>query len=217
MSLSGSANNDDEDYAGHVATRVVRDPNLDVHLSWALDNDDQQVPNPDQVGDVPATSHFRSFPEPSQKHGNIPVSSAQPTNNNVSSPPKDSSSFKSWLTSGMLGALNAAAGATLSTTGHLIGPPLHVTKTVLLPGLLALFVDTLDATAPERAKDWFRIISSSIHHLVSVIGSTKSGQKFSSNFLLVLHDILRVLSSPETRQVLVDGMAAGVKIADALK
>ena len=132
-------------------------------------------------------------------------------------PPENESSFKSWLTSGILGGLNVVAGITLSTTGQIMAPPLHVTKTVLLPGLLALFIDTFDATAPQRVKDWFRILSSSVYHLFSVLRSTSSGQKFSSQFWIVLQDIIGALSSPETRQVLVDGVACSVKLADALK
>ena len=66
--------------------------------------------------------------------------------------PAQGNSFKSWLTSGILDVLGAAAGVTLSTTGKLVAPPLHVTKTLLLPGLLALFVDTLDAVTPLAKK-----------------------------------------------------------------
>jgi len=130
--------------------------------------------------------------------------------------PKDNS-FKSWLTSGMLDAFNVAAGLTLSTTGQIMAPPIHVTKTVLLPGLLALVVDTLDTVTPELVQDWFRIVSSSVYHVISVLRSTESGQDFSNQFLLVLQDLLQVWSAPEARQVLVDGMAGTVKLAEALQ
>ena len=126
-------------------------------------------------------------------------------------------SFKSWLTSGILDVLGAAAGVTLSTTGKLVAPPLHVTKTLLLPGLLALFVDTLDAITPLWVQDWFRIISSSLHHLMVVLGNTEKGQHFSNQVYVVLQDLLQVLSSTETRQVLVDAMATSVRFAGALK
>ena len=126
-------------------------------------------------------------------------------------------SFKSWLTSGILDVLGTAAGVTLSTTGKLVAPPLHVTKTLLLPGLLALFVDTLDAITPLWVQDWFRIISSSLHHLMVVLGNTEKGQLFSNQVYVVLQDLLQVLSSAETRQVLVDAMATSVRFAGALK
>lgn len=113
--------------------------------------------------------------------------------------------------------LGAAAGVTLSTTGKLVAPPLHVTKTVLLPGMLALVIDTLDTITPPRVQDWFRILSSSVHHVMVVLGSTERGQNFSNQLYVVLHDILQVFSAPESRQVLVDGMAASVKFAEALK
>jgi hypothetical protein len=123
------------------------------------------------------------------------------------------SSFKSWLTSGALEALNVTAGWTLST----MAPPLQMTKNILLPGLLALFIDTMDSVTPPRVKDWFRILSSSVYHLLSVLRSTSRGKIFSDQFVLVLQDIVQAMSAPESRQVLVDGMACSVKLADALQ
>ena len=55
------------------------------------------------------------------------------------------------MMSGLSGALKKAAGVTLSTTGQLISPGLAVTAGILLPGLLALFVDMLDAVTPSFA------------------------------------------------------------------
>lgn len=124
--------------------------------------------------------------------------------------------FKNWLTSGILDVLGTAAGVTLSTTGMLVAPPLQMTKTLILPGLLALFVDTLDAITPPRVQDWFRILSSSVHHLITVLGNTEKGQLFSTQLYIVLQDLLQAISAPESRQVLVDGMATSVKFAAAL-
>jgi len=126
--------------------------------------------------------------------------------------PKDTP-FKSWLTSGMLDILGTAVGV----TGKIVAPPLHVTKTVILPGLLALFVDTMDAITPPRVQDWFRILTSSVHHLITVLGNTEKGQIFTNQVGIVLQDILQTFSAPESRQVLVDGMATSVKFASALK
>ncbi|CAJ1948140.1 unnamed protein product [Cylindrotheca closterium] len=140
--------------------------------------------------------------------------SANHESNKISN--KEQETFKSWLSARIMDGLNTAAGATLSTTGQLIAPPLHVTKTVILPSLLGLLVDILDTVVPHRLKDWFRILSSSIHHLVSVIRSTKGGKHFSSSFLNVMQDIALVTSAPETRNMLIDTMAFGVKFFNAL-
>lgn len=127
------------------------------------------------------------------------------------------SSFKGWLAEGLLDMLNAAAGFTISTTGTILSPPIAMTKNVILPGILAILVDTLDNITPPRVQDWFRILSSSIYHLYSVLKSTEQGQKFRRQLLLVLQNVFEVWSAPESRQVVVDGMAAGVKLADALQ
>lgn len=136
-----------------------------------------------------------------------PADGTKETNNN---------GFKNWLTSGILDVLGTAAGVTLSTTGMLVAPPLQMTKTLILPGLLALFVDALDAITPPRVQDWFRILSSSVHHLITVLGNTEKGKLFSTQVYIVLQDLLQALSAPESRQVLVDAMATSVKFAAAL-
>ena len=129
------------------------------------------------------------------------------------------SSYRKWLTEGMLEALNVVAGITLSTTGTLLSPPIAITRNIILPGILALVVDTIDAVTPLRVQDWFRILSSSVYHLfvVLIAGSTERGLKFRSQVALVAQSFLEAWSAPESRQVIVDGMATGVKLADALQ
>ena len=217
----------DEDSAGNISFRKKDKSKIQSQnappFSWALD-EEQSVPIQSQFDEGSNEKFFRSPPRSlrssSQRQRGTPSSSRTSNFDDFSLPPEmqpeNDSSFKSWLTSGILGALNVAAGVTISTTGTLMAPPLHVTKTVLLPGLLALFIDTLDATTPQRIKDWFRILSSSVYHLFSVLRSTSSGKKFSSQFWIVLKDVMGALSSPESRQLLVDGVACSVKFADAL-
>jgi hypothetical protein len=126
-------------------------------------------------------------------------------------------SFKGWLAESILDVLNTAAGLTISTTGTILSPPIAMTKNVILPAILAILVDTLDNITPPRIQDWFRILSSSVYHLYSVLTSTEQGQKFRHQLLLFFQTLLEVWSAPESRQVVVDGMATGVKLADALQ
>jgi hypothetical protein len=217
----------EEGESGHVGRRMISEVKLkgekSVPFSWALD-DEQFVPiqdassKPYHIQSPPRYGSQRSRRQgtPSSKVSTLDGDFSLPPEMNPGNEKKDVS-FKSWLTSGVLDVLNTAAGVTISTTGQLMAPPMLVTKNFLLPGLLALFVDTLDATAPQRLKDWFRVLSSSAYHLFLVLRSTSSGQKFSSQLIVVLKDALVASSSPETRQVLVDGMACSVKLADALK
>ncbi|KAG7367546.1 hypothetical protein IV203_030217 [Nitzschia inconspicua] len=125
-------------------------------------------------------------------------------------------SFKGWLAGGLLDILNSAAGFTIATTGTILSPPLAMTKNVVLPAVLAIVVDTLDNIIPLRVQDWFRILSSSIYHLYSVLKSTEKGQQFRHQFTLVFQNLFEMWSSPESRQLAVDGVVAGIKLADAL-
>lgn len=118
--------------------------------------------------------------------------------------------------SGTIEFLKVAGGLTLNATGKVVAPPLHVTRTVLLPALWAAAVDYLSASTPIRAKDWFRILSSSVGHVTTVLKETERGQVFRQRLLLLGSDLLDCLSADTTRQVLVDGMAGFVKFIEAL-
>ena len=129
---------------------------------------------------------------------------------------QQSSSFKGWLLENMLGALNTAAGFTISTTGAILQTPIALTQNVVLPGVLAIIVETIDSMTPPRVQDWFRILSSSVYNFFAVLKSTEQGKRFRQQLVLVVQSMFEVWSSPESRQTAVDGMAAAVKLADAL-
>jgi hypothetical protein len=133
------------------------------------------------------------------------------------SPQNKSSSLQDQVLQGTLELLKMAGGATLSTTGKLIQPPLHVTQHLLLPALWGALKDFLNQYTPLRVKDWFRILESSVHHLVTVIGNTAKGRIFQSKLHSVGDGIVDCLSSDASRQAIMDGMAAWVKLAEALQ
>jgi len=139
-------------------------------------------------------------------------------NKNNNKNKKVTSSFKKWLADGMLDGLNLIAGITLSTTSTLLSPPIAVTRNIILPGVLAIIIDTLDSITPPRVQDWFRIISSSVYHFFTVLisGSSQHGMQFRNQVGVVVQSFLEAWSAPESRQVVVDTMATGVKLADAL-
>ena len=122
------------------------------------------------------------------------------------------------MAEGMLDTLNVVAGITLSTTGTILSPPIALTRAII-PSILAIVVDALDKATPQRLQDWFRILSSSVYHLfvVLVAGSTDRGRRFRDQITQVAHSFIEAWSAPESRQVVVDGMATGVKLADALQ
>lgn len=128
-----------------------------------------------------------------------------------------SNSLQDQVLQGTLELLKIVSGATLSTTGKLIQPPLHVTQQILLPALWGAFKDFLNQYTPLRVKDWFRIFESSVHHLVTVIGNTAKGRIFQSKLHSVGDGIVDCLSSDASRQAIMDGMAAWVKLAEALQ
>ena len=131
---------------------------------------------------------------------------------------QQSSSFRKWMAEGMLETLNVVAGITLSTTGTILSPPIALTRAII-PSLLAIIVDALDAATPRRFQDWFRILSSSVYqfYVVLLAGSTDRGKRFRNQVTQVAQSFLEAWSAPESRQVVVDGMATGVKLADALQ
>ena len=131
---------------------------------------------------------------------------------------QEETSFTDWLTGETLSFLRWTGGVTLSTTGKLVAPPIHLTNSVILPALFTTLVDWIDKTTPQRVKDWVRILTSSVTHVISVLRTTPSGITFRSKLVdFVGGDVLGVLSSDEARQAVVDGMACTVKLSEALQ
>jgi hypothetical protein len=118
--------------------------------------------------------------------------------------------------SATLELLKFAGGATLSTTGKLVAPPLYVTRNIILPNLWHACQDYITSSTPVRAKSWFKIISSSVHHFFSVLRGTARGKVFRHRVVRVGGDILDSISSDDARQLLMDSMGVLVKTAEAL-
>ena len=146
------------------------------------------------------------------------VNDQDDNNNDDDSPPNVS--FQDQLAasalSGTIEFLKVAGGLTLNATGKVVAPPLHVTRTVLLPALWAATVDYIHSRTPKRVKDWFRILSSSVYHVINVLKETEKGKLFRQRLLVLGGDILDCLSADTTRQLLIDGMASVVKFTEAL-
>jgi hypothetical protein len=131
-------------------------------------------------------------------------------------PPKKKDSFRDWLAAGAVDFLKLTGGVALTTTEFLVSPPLQMTR-LLLPSLLAALLEYIDLVTPPRCKDWFQIVSSSIYHVISVLKHTDKGKEFRTQVGNVGGDLRELLSSDVVRQVLMDHMAANVKMAEALQ
>ena len=116
---------------------------------------------------------------------------------------------------GTLDLLKFTTGVALSTTGALVAPPLHVTRTLILPQLLAALRAQLTDWTPRRLQDWLRIVASSVHHVVTLLQSTRRGIELRHSVVSVMVDVLDIMTSESFRQVIVDGMACTVKCAEA--
>ena len=117
---------------------------------------------------------------------------------------------------GTLELLRVAGGFTLSTTGKLVAPPLHVTRTLLLPHLFAASMDYIQHATPNRVMDWIRLVSTSVHHFITVLVNTDKGKSFWNRMVLFLAHTVECLASDTSRQVLIDGMTCIVRFAEAL-
>jgi len=138
-------------------------------------------------------------------------------NDNKEKPPSLTERLGESALSSVLGILRLAGGVTLSTTGTILSPSIEMTRHVLLPHIFAGIVDYISQVSPQRLKDWFRILSASIYHLVAVIVSTEQGSIFRHKIIRVGGDLLDVVSSDTSRQTLMDGMACVVKLSEALQ
>lgn len=119
--------------------------------------------------------------------------------------------------SSTIGILKLFGDVTLSTTGAVLSPSIAVTRQVLLPQIFAALADHISNISPQRLKDWFRIVSASVYHLIAVIVSTDRGSVFRHKIVRVGADIIDVASTDTSRQAIMDGMACFVKLSEALK
>ena len=119
--------------------------------------------------------------------------------------------------SSTLGILKLFGDVTLSTTGTILSPSIEMTRQVLLPQLFAALADYISNISPQRLKDWFRILSASVHHIIAVIVSTERGSIFRHKFARAFGDVVDVASSDTSRQAIMDGMACFVKLGEALQ
>ncbi|KAL7557862.1 hypothetical protein ACA910_010913 [Epithemia clementina (nom. ined.)] len=117
---------------------------------------------------------------------------------------------------GTVGFLKLAGGLTLTATGKVVAPPLHITRTVVLPQLWAATVDAVSQATPQRLKDWLRILQLAVVQFISVLRHTERGLEFRQCLLLFLDDLLDCISSDATRQVVVDVTASVVQLGQAL-
>ena len=118
---------------------------------------------------------------------------------------------------GTVELLKLAGGATLSTTGRLVAPPLRVTKDILLPSMWHAAKDYASSVTPQRVKDWLRIFSSSISHFFLVLKNTNSGKVFRERAITVTADLVDCASSEVSRQIIADSMSLFVRFAEAMK
>jgi hypothetical protein len=184
---------------GNISVGTAKTP-----ISWAHDEHE-----------VPAVVREEPHP-PLDDDSFFPPSMDSNTPNHTQPPPKKKDSFRDWLAAGAVEFLKTSGGVAFSTTEFLVTPPLQMTR-FLLPGLLASLLEYIDVVTPPRCKDWFRIVSSSIYHVISVLRNTAKGKEFRTQVGNVGGDLRELLSSDVVRQVLMDGMASSVKMTEALQ
>jgi hypothetical protein len=132
------------------------------------------------------------------------------------SPSRDQPSLAQAAVNSTFGLLRQVGGLTLSTTSALVAPPLFVTKRLLLPQLRNLLVDLWDTNSPQRVKDWFRILHSSLYHVVQTLRHTSAGHALRRQWGRVGQDVVDLAATDLTRQWLIDSMGMLVKLAEAL-
>jgi hypothetical protein len=203
--------NDDQRTAPAVVLSASHNNNCSADADH--DHHSYQVPIRDAAAPrTPATPHRRSR---SSRNDTTTISSqGQPVQQPVQLSLQDR--LTATALAGTLELLKQVGGVTLSTTGALVAPPLHVTRTILLPHLWAAAKDYLTTASPVRLKDWFRIFSSSIYHVIHTLEHTETGHAFRSRLLIVLADLVECLAADTTRQCLLDGMSAVVKWSEAV-
>jgi hypothetical protein len=140
-------------------------------------------------------------------------------NQSEEQPPASSPSLPDRLTATALAAsievLKSVGGVTLSTTGAVMAPSIHVARTWVLPSVYAAWTEYWNATCPTRLQNWIRIVQSSIYHLYDTLKNTDKGQQCIQQFVVIWLDLVECLSSPTSRQCFMDMIATWIQFIEA--
>jgi hypothetical protein len=166
----------------------------------------------DAVDDSDRGSTWSAHPPPPEPGGTDSAAGASPEDNAASLPDR----ITAQAVAGALELLRQLGGATLSTTGALVAPPLYVTRTILLPQLWTIFREYLAQNSPHRLQDWFRIVHSGVYHVIHTLRNTENGHVFRQRLLIAAVDLVDCLSMDTARQLFLDVTSAVVHFAEAM-
>ena len=205
------------DAAKHSAQTLRRQRNTGASLSGASSSSQ----NPKQSGNRSWGSSRRPLSTNSNDHGSTVTGGAENVWDTTLNTPRTEQSIQERIAntaiSGTMELLKQVGGVTVSATGALVAPPLHITRTVLLPNLFAALKDYISSNSPVRLKDWFRIFSTSFYHIFHTLQKTDAGHAFSNRMVVIMIDLIDCLSAETTRQLLLDGMSCFVKFFEIIQ
>uniref|UniRef100_A0A7S4MI43 Uncharacterized protein n=1 Tax=Odontella aurita TaxID=265563 RepID=A0A7S4MI43_9STRA len=112
---------------------------------------------------------------------------------------------------GVMGLLAWLGASAFTTAGAVISPPANLAFLTLLDGVAKLY-----GLTPARLRDWLRIVGASLRHTVDVILATERGDEWRGRLVRAGGSAVDAAGTEKSRQVVVDGMVAGVKVAEAL-
>jgi hypothetical protein len=99
-----------------------------------------------------------------------------------------------------------------------------VSSKVLTPALIQMFQTSAPALSyyykqltPARIKEWIQIVTSALQNLINIVSQTPRGKELLSQFNTVSVHNAHLLTSVNTRQLIVEGVGTHVKLIDALR
>jgi len=101
----------------------------------------------------------------------------------------------------------------LETSSKVISPAINQMLQSIIP-VIAYYYQKI---APSRIQEWLQIVTSALQNIFNILSQTQAGKDLLSQFNAVNSNTMHLLTSVNTRQIIIEGVGMHVKAIEALR
>jgi hypothetical protein len=102
---------------------------------------------------------------------------------------------------------------TFGVSSKLVRPTLEQLLSKSIPTINYIY----NHATPQRLRDWLQIVQASVHNSLQIVTQTSKGKELSEDAIQTASNAMHLLTSANSRQLLIESMGTYVKLIDALR
>ena len=102
---------------------------------------------------------------------------------------------------------------TFGVSSKLVRPTLEQLLSKPIPTINYIY----NHATPQRLRDWLQIVQASVHNSLQIVTQTSKGKELSEDAIQTASNAMHLLTSANSRQLLIESMGTYVKLIDALR